>query len=370
LRLGSRFEKAFKGAIATIASQLSPAPSSGPFRFNPGLSILILRPDRLGDFILTTPALAELEKLSGGSQGWTIVAGTSNAQAARFFFPKAKVLLFERSLISRCFLFWKLFRNHFDLTIDFHSFPFSATSAFLALLSGSPFRVGFHAQGDNEELSHRVFNLGVPQPNPYQHESEKSWSLLGPLVGGVAPRIHAPQTPALPAETESRVEAFFKSVGGADKNFRVGLHPTLLKEDNRWSLNRYLELIERLSRLNGIQVFLVHGKGEEGQLRDLLERMGPRSHVFTLPENDLLFILGAAKRFDLFVCNDSGLMHWGALVTPVIALFGPSDPRQWAPLTEEKTRLQIFSSNDKLCDSIEPLEVAQEIERRMAASRR
>jgi ADP-heptose:LPS heptosyltransferase len=261
--------------------------------------------------------------------------------------------------------------GHFDLTLDLHSYPFSSTSAFMALLSGSPFRIGFLATGDYQELSQRVYNLGVPEPESFEHESRKSWSLLGPLGVGPAPAsIPAPTPPALPGDVETKVSAFFQAAGGTGKTFRLGLHPTLLKEDNRWSFNRYLELIERLSRMEGVRVYLIHGKGEEGRLKEFLELMGPRSHVFTLPENGLFFILGAAQRLDLLACNDSGLMHWGALVAPVLALFGPSEPRQWGPLAGAKGAPKIFRTEDRLCESITPLEVVQEIEKRMSALRR
>jgi ADP-heptose:LPS heptosyltransferase len=38
------------------------------------------------------------------------------------------------------------------------------------------------------------------------------------------------------------------------------------------------------------------------------------------------------ERADRFLCNDTGLMHVaGAVGTPTLALFGPTDPAQWAP---------------------------------------
>ena len=52
---------------------------------------------------------------------------------------------------------------------------------------------------------------------------------------------------------------------------------------------------------------------------------------------DLLTAYAALKRADLFIGNDSGLMHIAAAAgVPTIGLFGPSDERRygpWGPLT-------------------------------------
>jgi ADP-heptose:LPS heptosyltransferase len=38
-------------------------------------------------------------------------------------------------------------------------------------------------------------------------------------------------------------------------------------------------------------------------------------------------------RLDLFISNDTGIMHVaGATETSLLALFGPTDPLQWAPV--------------------------------------
>jgi ADP-heptose:LPS heptosyltransferase len=49
-------------------------------------------------------------------------------------------------------------------------------------------------------------------------------------------------------------------------------------------------------------------------------------------EQDLLTLAAILQRLDLFITGDTGPMHVAAAVgTPVVAVFGPSDPRRYAP---------------------------------------
>ena len=63
-------------------------------------------------------------------------------------------------------------------------------------------------------------------------------------------------------------------------------------------------------------------------------------------------VLGAVlARAGLYVGNDSGVSHlaaaWGA---PVLALFGPTDPAQWAPVGP---RVTVLRADDQEMDSLE-----------------
>src|ERR1700679_1891610 len=63
-------------------------------------SVLVLRPDRLGDFVLSVPALGALQKSLGSSGRWTLVAGRPNADLAKFYFPQARVWVFKKNIFS------------------------------------------------------------------------------------------------------------------------------------------------------------------------------------------------------------------------------------------------------------------------------
>ena len=176
--LGSAFENKIKKIFWSLVSSRIKSARFTPMDFRRPVSVLALRPDRLGDFILSVPALKALEsRLSGGGR-LTLVAGERNERLARLFFPDARVLVFQKSFFRRLPLLMKLWFGSFDAVIDFHSYPFSTTSALLALLAGGPRRIGFWDMGDGSETSRKIFNSGMVPPAETLSEKEKSRLLI------------------------------------------------------------------------------------------------------------------------------------------------------------------------------------------------
>lgn len=99
-----------------------------------------------------------------------------------------------------------------------------------------------------------------------------------------------------------------------DPNGAVWIHPFSGSSNKNWPLERFRELARRLA----LPIAWTAGPGER------LE--GARRFDNLL---DLARSLAGAR---LYIGNDSGITHLAASVgTPVTAIFGPTDPRVWAP---------------------------------------
>jgi ADP-heptose:LPS heptosyltransferase len=324
-------------------------------------AVLVIRPDRLGDFVLSIPALEALQtRLEPGQM--TIVAGDRNADLARFYFPKSRIWVFKKNIFIRVILWLRLWFNSFHAVIDFHSYPFSTTTTLLTVLSGSPIRIGFWATGDFREyngISKRVFNYGVKPPNENLPEVQKSFLLVRQLFPKAklgALKVHLE---VFSRRTVEVVKSFYAEAGITSKDKVLGIHPTLRKQDNRWSQDRYFELVKQLSLGKALKIVVIHGKGEKTELKQFQKLMEGFSNVLTLPCDDLFFILEAAKRFDGLVCNDSGIMHVCSWITPIFAVFGPSNVKRWGPQNQPGLKHQVFQAKDGLCDSVKPKQVVQ-----------
>lgn len=358
--LASKIENRFKELFWALASLRLKGGASKLSAPGQRLSLLVLRPDRLGDFILSAPALRELLDKTGNDIDLTIVTGERNRTIAHFLFPRARLWTFPKFFLSRLVLFMRLWLGRFDLVVDFHSFPFSTTSALMALLSGSPCRVGFWDTGKYGELSRKIFNWGVPPPPLDLHEREKSLRLVKRLHAGAKMSRSFP-VPAIPVSVRARVESFYAALNLKKGERVIGLHPTLQKVDNRWQQENYFELVRKFRKARGFKLVIVHGRGEGEELARFLEGLGEKGNVFVLPEDGVLFILEACKKLDLFVGNDSGLAHLAALVTRVLVIFGPSEPSRWSPLDTGHGKPKILRKKDRFCDSVTPGEVVKEI---------
>jgi heptosyltransferase-2 len=111
----------------------------------------------------------------------------------------------------------------------------------------------------------------------------------------------------------------------------VGLAPASLSESKRWPTDHYGELGRRLLE-RGIRPVVVIGPGEEEVAAAVCSAAGAELPVVGT-ELDVAGLGGVIARLAVLVCNDTGPMHVAAMVdTPVVALFGATDPHRTGPL--------------------------------------
>jgi heptosyltransferase-2 len=113
----------------------------------------------------------------------------------------------------------------------------------------------------------------------------------------------------------------------------VGLNPgAFYGSAKRWLPERYAAVADRLARTRGVQIAILGGAAERPLAQAIAGQMQAPARILagetTLPE-----LVGVLSRLELLVTNDSGPMHVAsALGVPVLALFGPTDWRETAPV--------------------------------------
>jgi heptosyltransferase-2 len=198
----------------------------------------------------------------------------------------------------------------------------SLGSALWGRATGARWRIGYAAEGRTRLLTHPV-----PVPPGPVHQADAYGALLAPLglAAGGRPTL------AVEAGRARAAGALLASVGAAEGRavglqLGAGLGPSKL-----WPAERLAELAGRLEA-RGIPVVLLGTAAASGMLERVAASLGrrPRNLVGQDEPGLLSGLLGALA---VLVTPDSGPAHVAAAVgTPVVALFGPTDPRLTAPL--------------------------------------
>jgi len=121
-----------------------------------------------------------------------------------------------------------------------------------------------------------------------------------------------------------------ESGGGREAERRfVAINPVAFWKTKLWEDSKFAELGDRIRQELGIGVILTGG--EAGPLERIKVRM--KTAAFNLGGQTTLRELAALYRdASLVITTDSGPMHLAAAMgTPVVALFGPTDPARTGP---------------------------------------
>lgn len=352
-KTGKRLEKAVKNFfINLLAAVISDGKN---IKVKPAAeikSVLVIRPDRLGDFILTVPAIQLLKKNLEPGAKLTIMCGTRGLDTAKLYFPDCRIIVRKKGIINFKLCVLKTAFRH-DAVINFHSYPFSMTSAMLTLFTFCGVRIGFkETQSVKNVLAPKIYNKGIVLNDDALHETKKNIALL-PVLGIKAEtgkiQLAAPD-PGSKAADDARV--FISSFKGGEKF--VIIHPALLKKDNRWEQERYAEFAKMASD-NGINVAAVAGMGEQDEMQKFKKMCAGTERIYYYPYSDIAHLLALGKKSACTVCNDSGIMHLFSLACPVVAVFGPSVLSRWKPIGPFNNI--CIQKEDKKCMSVSAKEV-------------
>ncbi len=301
--------------------------------------LLVVLPSWVGDVVMATPMLRALRRSLPGAhlaglmrRGVEPVLDPCNFLDERIVLPSRKVFPGARRLRG----------GRFDAALIL---PNSFRSAAMVRLARIPQRIGYARDGRGRLLTHT--RQPLRDGDRYTPISTIDYYLdLAQRVGvDAADRtMHLDVHPDDPAQADELIRRAAPDDSGGGP--LVMLNPGgSYGAAKLWPAARFAAVADALIDAHGARV-LVNGAPAERAILDAVHDAA-RHPLVDLPARgmNLRLLKAVVQRCDLMITNDTGPRHFAAaLGTPVVTIFGPTDPR-WAEVdfpAERQLRVDVF----------------------------
>jgi len=296
--------------------------------------ILLIRLRRIGDIVMTTRATAALKQaLPGSSLTYVVEEPFRRLVEGNPHLDEVLVVPPHQGIVSFLLFIRRLRRERYDLAIDFHGGPRASR---IAWLSRARVKVGY-------ELKHKGFLYNVRVPRSHQgnpvHSVENHLNLV--RAAGISVEDPLPPLSLPPARKEEadRIEGFWTDHGLPGAKVVV-LHIGAGNQFRDWGASNLAALADRLAVLQDVRMILV-GATQDMSRAENIRKTRPKKILSLAGKINLIELREVIARAALFVGPDSGPMHIAATTrAPIVALFGPTLPANFAPWKAEATLIE------------------------------
>jgi heptosyltransferase-2/heptosyltransferase-3 len=295
--------------------------------------ILLIRPDHLGDALLTTPAVRALRTALPYMEIHMLV-GQWSAEALAAYPEIDQILTLPFPGFSRAPK--ENWRSPYQLAFrtarHLRRIGYSGVvilrpdhwwGAFTARLAGIPIRIGYNLPGVAPFLTHKV-------KYQRQHAVLQNLRLVERWTGAV-PLSATHYTFPVEAVDQQAVNAYLQARGVKPRQPIFCVHPgsgTLVKH---WQEDRWAQVADILSVQLGAYVVFTGSPHELPLVQRIVGYMKQPS-IASAGDTNVGQLAALFQRAQIVLGPDSGPLHLAAAVgTPTVALFGPADPAEFAP---------------------------------------
>jgi heptosyltransferase-2 len=288
--------------------------------------ILIIRPDRVGDVVLTTPLIREIKKKYPESFVGVLVSPATRPLLEQN--PNIDVLLTDdpQGADSGNKGFWKQVRilRSFHFTTGLMPLP-RERHAWMMFCAGIPKRIGVGTKlyqvltGMKSVSRHKYI--------PLRHEADYVMDLgrkIGVKSSALSPELFL---------TEGEISSARSALAGHGFDISkpvIGINPGSNKSSANWDIEQYKSLIRSLSPSS--QIFLNVGPKNSG----LREHFTEFNNAFLFDSDSLRELIAMVNELNVLVTSSTGPLHIAsALKIPTISIFCPltaCSPTLWGPL--------------------------------------
>ncbi len=291
--------------------------------------ILVIRTDRIGDVLLSTPVIEALRRQFPKSHiGFMCRPYTADIVRGNPYLDE--VIVYDKygkhkGPVASWRFARELGRKGFDLALILH--PTNRVHL-ISFLAGIRDRVGY-----DKKLSFLLTKkIADEKFKGEKHELDYNFDILK-LIGVQK----ASENIIMPVSVEARNEAsrILKAEGISQADKLVAMHPAASCRSKMWPAKRFIETANQLHKAYNIKLLLISSEKDRRLLDKMLLRLRPQTKI--LSGLGLKVLAAILKQCRLLISNDSGPVHIAAAVgTPAVVIFGRSQkglgPKRWGPV--------------------------------------
>jgi len=292
--------------------------------------ILIVRTDRIGDVLISTPVIKALRDrypdafiaMMVSPYAKEIIAGNPYLDQVIIYDKEGK----HKSWIRSIKFAQNLKKKGFDLALILHPANRAHLVTYLARI---PRRIGYSRKMGfllTDKLTHN-------KQRGEKHELEYNLDLVRYLgIDTEEKALHIP----IKHEAEVWADKLFQEhmIKATDK--LLAIHPGASCPSKIWPLVRFAQVADALAKKHNFKVLVIAGPRDLSRAEEVVKNM--HAHAINLAgKTSIAQLASVLKRCNLFISNDSGPVHIATAVgTPVISIFGRKQaglgPKRWGPL--------------------------------------
>jgi lipopolysaccharide heptosyltransferase II len=337
------------------------------------LKILILKPSSLGDVVQALPVLRLLKcHLPASEIFWWI--DSALAPLLEGDPDLTGVVRFERQRWAALQHWPEMLRSlrwmrtqNFDWVIDLQCL---ARSGAFAWLANGQFLIGLD---EVREGARGFYDVAIRRPSFHTHAADWYLAVLPRLGVPVHKNFQwLPERPAIAAAIQSKWPT--------DGARWIAIQPGARWENKRWPVEFFAGLVRLLAKKFPDTRYAILGTAEDQPLGETIARTGGQRCLNLCGQTSLLEMVEWLRRCELMVTNDTGPMHAAAaLGKPLVALFGPTEPRRTGPYGHLESVLRIdlpcspclkshctYSKRDECLKAISPAMVFERVCRQLS----
>jgi len=298
----------------------------GRQRINPSeiKKILIIRLRRIGDIIMTTPAISALRK--GFPNAFiSYVVEKPYRELVEGHPELDKVIVLERKQGIRDFfrLIRSIRKEKYDVVLDFHGGP---RASLITLLSKAKLKIGYRIKYRNF-----IYHIKLAR-RPEEGQLHSVESHIN-FVRALGVDVKSPPPLSLPHARKEEAEKVKKILkeNGLEGYKIITIHISAGNEFRDWGTDNWIKLIDLLAKRPDVKIVLI-GANEDKEAEEEILKKSKDSTLSQVGKLNLREVRELISQSSLFVGPDSGPMHIAASTsTPIVALFGPTLPANFSP---------------------------------------